>query len=463
MFVIDRDHRKPFYQQIIEMIEEAIINGQLPAGARLPSERALSERLMVNRSTVIRAFDELAARNIIIKRAGSGTFVNDQKWGLLTHPSLNWRHNSLDQLFQPRPSSVRPQQHSYDLRSGDLPIELYPPLQLPETDWQTLIHAELQDDSARLGIASLREAVQRYLYDRFRYKVPIEQILITSGAQQAISLIALGLLEPGDAIGIEQPSYFYALPIFQSVGLRIYGIPVDQQGICIDKLDELVHKHSLKMLFVNPNFQNPTGYVMSGQRKKQLVDFCHRKKLAIVEDDAYSQLKLHSTLDVSPIAQHDQHGNTIYIGSLSKYLGRSIRIGWMIAPAAVVNNLANIRHQLDSGLSALPQVMAENYLNHYADQHEQLLRTTLATRMQHCVAHLRSILPKHYRFDVPQGGFHLYLTRLDHHKAYEKPIVQDLADHQILATEGEFFGDARIKNSARISFVHATIAPSESH
>ena len=316
MFTVQKNGTKPLYQQIIEGIEAAIISGQLSPGERLPSERDLSIWLNVNRSTVIRALDELSDRNIIIRKSGSGTYVNDQKWGLLTYPSFNWR-NSLVASYQPSPNFKEDaSQDYYDLRSGDLPIDLYPSLKLPEIDWQSLILAE-QQDNAQLGMLSLRETVQSYLKARFNFIVPVEQIMITSGAQQAISLIALGLLKPGDAIGIEQPSYFYALPIFQSVGLRIYGIPVDQQGLSIERLDELVHKHSLKMLFINPNFQNPTGAVMSFKRKKELLDFCQRKNLPIVEDDAYSQLYFYQSVDVNPVKKWDIEGQTIYVGSLS--------------------------------------------------------------------------------------------------------------------------------------------------
>lgn len=448
MFSIQKNSTKPLYQQIIEGIEQAIISGKLSAGEKLPSERDLSIWLDVNRSTVIRAFDELAERNIIVKKAGSGTYVNDQKWGLLTYSSFNWR-NTVSENYRQHPALFKEGKNYYDLRNGDLPIDLYPQLKLPEMDWQSIILAE-QQDNAQLGILSLREEVQSYLKSRFKLSIPVEQILITSGAQQAISLIALGLLKAGDAIGIEQPSYFYALPIFQSVGLRIYGIPVDQNGLCIDKLDEVVHKYSLKMLFISPIFQNPTGTVMSIKRKKELIDFCQRKNLPIVEDDAYSQLSFYTSLDTDPIKKLDLQGQTIYLGSLSKYLGKSIRIGWMIAPEPIVNNLSTIRQKLDSGLSALPQVMAEHYLRDYALQHEENLRHVLSKRAQNLINWLQENVSDRYFYNLPLGGFYLYLTQ----KEDDKNIIESLLTDNILSLSGEYFGDLKFKNSARLSFVH---------
>lgn len=448
MFSIQKNSTKPLYQQIIEGIEQAIISGKLSAGEKLPSERDLSIWLDVNRSTVIRAFDELAERNIIVKKAGSGTYVNDQKWGLLTYSSFNWR-NTVSENYRQHPALFKEGKNYYDLRNGDLPIDLYPQLKLPEMDWQSIILAE-QQDNAQLGILSLREEVQSYLKSRFKLSIPVEQILITSGAQQAISLIALGLLKAGDAIGIEQPSYFYALPIFQSVGLRIYGIPVDQNGLCIDKLDEVVHKYSLKMLFISPIFQNPTGTVMSIKRKKELIDFCQRKNLPIVEDDAYSQLSFYTSLDTDPIKKLDLQGQTIYLGSLSKYLGKSIRIGWMIAPEPIVNNLSTIRQKLDSGLSALPQVMAEHYLRDYSFQHEENLRHVLSKRAQNLINWLQENVSDRYFYNLPLGGFYLYLTQ----KEDDKNIIESLLTDNILSLSGEYFGDLKFKNSARLSFVH---------
>lgn len=444
MLILDREMNKPLYQQLIEAIEIAIVEGRYAPGEKLPSERALSEYLQVNRSTVVRAFDELASRNIIVKKLGSGSFVNDQKWGLLTYPSLNWRQNAIDGSL----SNIQQLVHSpspLDLSSGDLPIDLYPSLQLPKTDWQALIQAELQHDHTRLGILSLRETVQGYLKQRFNMSVPIEQILITSGTQQALSLIALGLLKPGDAIGIEQPSYFYTLPIFQSVGLRIYGIPVDEQGLSVEKLDALVHKHSLKMIFVNPCFQNPTGSVMSPQRKHDLMSFCERKNLPIVEDDAYSQLYFHNMIDVSPLKKADLNGNIIYLGSLSKYLGKSIRIGWMVAPESIVNSLANIRHQLDSGLSALPQVMAEHYLHHYANDHELYLRDALRDRFLKCLTWLKSLNLSNCQYSAPEGGFHLYIKS-------DNAALMNVINGKV--TTGKYFGDDHTQKNIRVTFAH---------
>ncbi|MHC5225836.1 aminotransferase-like domain-containing protein [Ignatzschineria sp. LJL83] len=445
LYSLQKDLNKPLYQQIIEVIETAAFTGKLQPGERLPSERDLSQFFNVNRSTVVRAMEELHERNIIIRKIGAGTFINPQKWGLFTEPRMQWNQITEKKAFE---APV-----TFDLTNGDLPLELYPNLQLPEIDWQLLLEAEQENSASRLGTQRLRQTVQSYLLDRHQWQVDLHEVLITSGTQQAISLIALGLLKTGDAVAIENPSYFYSLSIFQALGIRIYGIPMDRDGIMIEKLDELVHKHSLKMIFINPIFHNPTGKVISPQRKKALLDYCERKRILIIEDDAYAQIKFEDHLNISPIKMQDQHDNVIYLSSLSKYLGRSIRIGWMIAPPAITEHLANIRQQLDSGLSSLPQFMAEFYLQHYSKDHELKLQQDLAKRSKSLEHWVDDNLSDLLTYQAPTGGFHLYAELLKPNSS--KLVEERLQTLSAKATKNSFFGGD--DTAFRLSFAHFPI------
>lgn len=155
LFTLDKHQSKPLYQQIIETIESAVLSGKLKPGERLPSERDLSHFFNVNRSTVVRAMEELHDRKIIIRKVGSGTFINPQKWGLFSEPRMQWNEAQTSNAFE---KAV-----SLDFTNGDLPLELYPSLQLPEIDWQLLLEAEQENSATKLGTKSLRMAVQRYL------------------------------------------------------------------------------------------------------------------------------------------------------------------------------------------------------------------------------------------------------------------------------------------------------------
>lgn len=466
MWVLNRTKGNPLYKQITHLIEQLLDSGQLQTGERLPSERQLSELLKVNRSTIIHALEDLSDRGVLIRKVGSGTYVNNEKWGLQSSPLINWQaspsvfNTQRQDAYTLQTNQLRQQQIQspiFDLANGDLPKDLYPTITLPELSWQELLHQEQSMEASHQGLTAFRKTVQDHLRKQFNMDIPLEQILITSGTQQAIFLITQGLLKPGDAIGIEAPSYFYALPLFQATGLRIYAIPTDREGITMDGLDKLLLRQPLKMIFLNPVFQNPTGYVMTEQRKKQLLKYCLIKRIPIVEDDAYSAISFQKNIETSPIKKLDKRQQVIYVGSLSKYIGKNIRAGWLIAPKAIVNKLANIRQQLDSGLSVLPQILAQHYLNHYSATHFLTLQTTLLQRANNLIEWLNTHYKQQLIFYRPLGGYHLYAKLVDPSPTVLNKILNDLLTHRIIVTRGTEFGDT--PHHLRFSYGHFNIAP----
>lgn len=270
----------PLYQKIMLLIQDGIKNGELVAGSLLPSERKLAQLLQVNRSTVIRAFDELSDRGILIRKKGSGTYINAEKWGLKTQPIINWQAtvsplgDMESSFYQKQVEQIKQTQISssyLDLGNGDLPTDLLPALKTPELSWSQLIQEEKELYSNELGLTSLRKSIQSYLKKTYHLTVPLSEILVTSGTQQALFLITQGLLKPGDTVGIEAPSYFYSLKLFQAAGVRLIPLPIDNDGLLLNRLEELNLNFPLKMIFLNPIFQNPTGSVMSYERKKKVV------------------------------------------------------------------------------------------------------------------------------------------------------------------------------------------------
>lgn len=450
---------KPLYRQIIELIEQFIESGLLAPGDRLPSERVLSERLCVNRSTIIHALNELTDRNILHRKIGSGTFINNKKWGLQNYPLISWQttpnifstHNDsyylqANQLINNSlPNSIQ------NLANGNLPSDLLPSLPLPEIQWQKLVQYEKNDEFSSLGLKSFRAIIKASLYQQFKMFVDEEEILITSGTKQAIFLIAQALLKPGDAIGIEAPSYFYSLPLFQAIGLRIYAIPMDKQGITIEGLDTLIKKHAIKMIFLNPIFQNPTGSVMGTARKKQLLNYCYKQRIPIVEDDAYSGLSFVPQLDTSPIKKIDNEQQIIYMGSLSKYIGTHIRVGWLIAPKQIINKLVIMRQQFGVELSILPQILAEQYLRQYAQTHLPFLQKTLASRAEQLIHWLSEQYQDTIQITAPQGGYHLYIEI----KQDIQEFLSDLLSKNIIVARGVDFGDTN--NFIRLSYAHFSL------
>ena len=454
MWHLDHTHdtATPLYKQIILLVEQGIEQGLLAPDQRLPAERTLARLLGVNRSTVIRALDELADRGVLLRMVGSGTYVNPEKWGLQSYPVLNWQappavraskqHNAW--YAQAEALRHKARQHNtplLDLSKDNLPDDLLPELSMPELSWKDIVLAEQGPEAAHLGLPSLIHTVRYFLRDMLNLEVKPEQILITSGTQQAIFLISQCLLRPGDAIGVEAPSYFYSLPVFQAAGLRLYALPMDAEGITLDGLDALHRRKPLGMVFLNPVFHNPTGSLMSNTRKQDIVGYCSRKRIPIVEDDAYSLLGFSPHADISPLKQQDTHNQILYTGSLSSYAGNRLRTGWMVAPEPVVQRLAEVRRQMDAGLSVLPQLLAQHYMQQGLKEHRRRLQQSLAHRATHFASWMLENYGERVSFTMPRGGLYLYLRLKDNSPQACADFLQSLVQQGILVAQGADFGD----------------------
>ena len=442
----------PLYKQVIKLIEDNIASGALAPSERLPAERTLSQYLEVNRTTVVRALSELEDRGVLIRRRGSGTYVNSEKWGVQSYATLNWQGPSAlmptkkEVVFRQaaanmREEAVRSKMRFDDLSGDDIAPDLLPRVVLPHGAWEEAIRAEQGSVADCLGLPSLRQSVQRFLRETSGLSVPLEEILITSGSRQAIFLITQCLLRPGDAVGVEAPSYFYSLPIFQAAGLRLFALPMDDNGITPQGLEEVARRRSLKMIFLNPVFHNPTGKVMRDTRKKAVLELCAKMRLPIVEDDAYSLLSFGAPRDLSPIKAWDAQNQVMYAGSLSSYAGRGIRAGWLVAPQSVIRRLADVRLMMDAGLSVLPQVLAKEYLDREVAAHLQELRTALALRAEKLTAHVRRIFGSQLVSTPPPGGLYCYVSMRESEDAAYECMQQEFLRNGILPALGESFGD----------------------
>lgn len=459
-WMISKVSSLPLYQEIMLLIEEKIKSGELTPGTRIPAERKLAEELDVNRSTVIRAMEELTAQGVLTRKKGSGTYVNPDKWGLQTKPTINWgtslttdnlKRKSIYQLAADQLKAKHPEK-IMDLSNGSLPSDLLPELHSPSLSWKELVQQEKEQTLINNGMYTLRESVQLHLQNTYQMTIPLEEILITSGTQNALFLITQGLLKPGDAVGIEAPSYFYSLRLFQAAGLRIVPIPMDKEGMTVKGLQEASLNHPLKMVFLNPIFQNPTGLVMSAKRKKEILDYCLMKRIPIAEDDAYGGLSFADSVDNTPLKKMDQRQQVIYLGTLSKLAGHHLRIGWMVGPQTVLKELADIRVQIDSELSFLPQFMADYFLRTEMNKHQKYVRRQLADRAHNLEKWLRSEFGEEIEFQSPKGGFHLYCHFPKKTKAEVDGILIELLQKGIIVLEGEKFGDHN--NGFRLSFSH---------
>jgi GntR family transcriptional regulator, regulator for abcA and norABC len=216
------------------------------------------------------------------------------------------------------------------------------------------------------------------------------------------------LLKPGDAVAIEDPSYCFSLPLFQSAGLRTFLLPVDQHGINPDDLISLHRKHRIRMIFLNPNYQNPTGTILHPTRRKRILELSSEFGIPIIEDDPYSLTSFNGKVS-STLKSMDHNGNVLYVSSLSKIVASGLRIGWIIGPQPVIQRLADAKQQVDFGHSIFPQWVANQFLgsDHFYT-HIHMLRKQLKQKRDRIISSLYDLLDDQIEFFIPEGGIHIW-------------------------------------------------------
>lgn len=459
MWKVTKEAGIPIYRSIMQLIIQKIQQGDLLPGEKLPPERTLAEKLGVNRSTVVHALDELAADGVVIRRQGSGTQVNEGKWGLTLEARTDWHQYLSHAMLSPKNAYQQkieqilkgPACAEYlDLYTGELPLDLIPSFSLPMGSWKDFLNEEKHQDE--LGYLPLRAAISRRLAEKFALDILPKELLITSGAQQALLLLIQSLLSQGDAVAIEDPSFFYALPIFQAAGIRLFAVPLDDEGIDLAALEHVILKHRVKMVLVNPNFQNPTGKLMSLLRRKNLVELCRKFALPIVEDDAFNELYFSAA--PLPTLKSLAPDSVLYVGSFSKTLGATTKIGWLAAPRPVIQKLADARQLMDQEVSVFPQVLAAMALNDPTfEQKVVQLRQRLKTRAAGAAAVCRTF--SHWHFYTPAGGYYLWLFQKSGRLT---PVQMEQAvDCRLLVAPSYHFGT--IRRAIRLNF--ARIAPDQ--
>jgi GntR family transcriptional regulator, regulator for abcA and norABC len=409
----DRKAKKPIYKQLAEYIENGIADGSFPPDRPLPSERQLANQFGINRSTVVAAYDELESNGLIERRQGSGTTISKDIWGMTKKRIPSWNRYIEAGSFLPnlpvmqRIRKEMGEHNLINLASGELSDDLFPMAPLQEITMSRTFKGSLGYDHPQ-GSEALRSAIAKHVIEKRGIEVDPSSILITSGAQQALHLVVQCLLKPGDAIAMEDPSYTYSLPVFKSAGLRPFLLPVDTDGVNPDDVLALHKKHRIKMIFLNPAFQNPTGAYLHPQRRKRILEISSEHGIPVVEDDPYS-LTSFSREDASPLKAMDFHGNVLYISSLSKIVASGLRIGWIIGPNPVIERLSDAKQQVDFGHGSFTQWIASEFLeSDYFGAHINHLVEELKNRRDQIVISLESFLKEQVEFTTPQGGIHLW-------------------------------------------------------
>lgn len=410
MWELSENKSTPIYQQIMEQIITYIQDGTLQPGDRLPAERKLADYYQVNRSTVVHALDELVSLGWVLRRQGSGTVVNEGNWGRSTIPRVDWRSLFTQETHPKEPFLEKLQQllndpEAVDLYSGELPLNLIPDFRFPSYTWEELLLEERKQSP--LGYRPLQQVICQRIKADQKIEVSSDQVLITSGAQQAMFLLLQVMLQSGDSVAIEDPSFLYSLPIFATAGIKLYGVEMDKEGMRIDKLEQLILTKKIKLIILNPTFQNPTGSTMSKKRRNELIELSRKYQLPIVEDEVFSEMNFD---EIPPSLKELAPHQVIHLGSLSKIFGSSIKIGWIVADRDLIQRLSEAKQMMDFSISVFPQVIAHTALTD--PRFEQNQKDLVVELEQRAAAFIEAaqIVAEDWNFSAIDGGIYVYFT-----------------------------------------------------
>jgi GntR family transcriptional regulator/MocR family aminotransferase len=370
--------------EIYRQIRNAIGDGRLRPGDCLPASRDLAQSLKVSRTTVTVAYDRLAGEGFVVSRIGAGTYVNKQVVRTAREargvagslqPRSVWDSIGVSRAFD------APAQ--FDFRTGLPDASLF-----PHETWRGLVVRALRSEAVAGGVYAepaghprLREAIARHIGVSRGVHVSADDITITSGAQQSLDLIARALLDRGDQVAVEDPGYHPPRFLFQSLGVKVHGVPVDNEGIVVDQLPS-----NARLVYVTPSHQYPLGVTMSLPRRLALLDWADHNNAAIVEDDYDSEFRF-AGRPVEPLHTIDASGRVVYIGSFSKTLLPTLRLGFVVTPSSCTAAVHKAKYVADWHTSMVLQVALAQFIDEggfarhlrkvrrvYTERHETLVK-----------------------------------------------------------------------------------------
>ena len=433
---VDAKDDRPLFAQVYDGLRQAILDGRLAAGSRLPATRALAQDLDVSRSTVVLAFDQLRLEGYTEGRRGAGTYVRDSIPDRLLRPSEGHRKAAGEADGTGRADSSRIERPGLSKRGAQLAaagstfrsLAGRPPTPLelgvsavdafPVRTWARLAGRRWRteqvplDDGDPAGHPALREVVRGYVVQARAARCSADQVLITNGAQQALDLVARVLLDPGEPAWIEDPGYFGARVALSAAGARLVPVPVDGEGLDVEAGIRAAAK--ARLACVTPSHQFPLGAVMSASRRLALLAWARRANAWIVEDDYDSEFRYEgrplACLQGLEAQRPDAPGaaRVLYVGTFSKTLVPGLRLGYLVVPDRLVDAFRAARAVQDGHTPIPGQLMLADFLGegHYA-RHLRRVRALCEERQAALRSAAQTFLPDLLSVAPDPAGLHV--------------------------------------------------------
>ncbi|MDJ0949795.1 MAG: PLP-dependent aminotransferase family protein [Alphaproteobacteria bacterium] len=406
----------PLYRQLYFALREAILAGRLRAGTRLPASRVLAADLGLSRNTVTAAFEQLLAEGYIEARVGAGSFVSrtlpeelltargvQQDEGSRTggRAALSARGSTLLDMRPDGPPQPRP----FALGVPELAA-------FPFEVWARLLSRRWRAPPRQLLVAAdpagyrpLREAIASYLGGARAASCTADQILVVAGAKQALDLAARVLLDPGDAVWVEEPGYAGTRGVLKALGARLVPVPVDGEGL--DVAAGAAAAPDARLVCIAPSHQFPSGATMSLARRLALLDWAQTSGAMILEDDFDSEYR-YAGRPLAALQGLDRNGRVIYVGTLSRVMFPALRLAYMVVPGDLIDAFLRVRALLDTHPSTVAQAALADFIaeGHLA-AHVRRMRALYAERQAALVSALRDRLVDRLSVAPDEAGMHL--------------------------------------------------------
>ncbi len=445
---LERGSRVSLYRQLYEQLRSSILSGRLPAGTRLPATRGMARQLGVARNTVLAASEQLAAEGFLEARQGAGTVVAGEISAELTR-SARARVDGAPRTHRLSRAGMRLASVRRDAPCGEIPRAFLPGIPdlgaFPHAVWGRLLRRSCQllrpgeaAYGSTAGLPALRGALCDHLSEARGVNALPEQIIITPSAQAALDLLARALVDPNDAVWLEEPGYLGARAAFSGAGAEIIPVPVDEQGI-----DPRKARSAPAMIYVTPSHQYPTGRLMPLARRLELLDCAERHDAYVLEDDFDSEFQFQGR-PVAALQGLDTQGRVLYVGTFSKVLQPGIRVGYAVLPQPLVEPVARVQRNTGQIVPAAVQLALASFIEEgHLRAHIRRMCALYHERQDELVSALEESCGGSVTVERPAGGMQL-IAGLPAGRD-DAAVVRELAARRVMARplSGFYLGEPR--------------------